>query len=71
MMRDRPSVDQRHNANPISTCGLHLCLAFKQLIERAVPLLHLARHNAHPRRLAGFAFYRAMQGPSVVPAGRR
>src|SRR5215813_14130818 len=31
------------------------CLAFKQLIERSVPPLQLARLYAHPRCLAGFA----------------
>ena len=34
---------------------LDLCLALKQLIERAVPPLQLARLNAHPRCLASFA----------------
>src|SRR5215469_3956998 len=32
-----------------------LWLAFEQLVERAVPLLQLARLHAHPRCLAGFA----------------
>jgi hypothetical protein len=45
---------------------LDLCLALKQLIERAIPPLQLARLYAHPRCLAGFA--RRVIAPCWDPA---
>jgi hypothetical protein len=57
IIKDRINLEGGQIAQPKIELMLDPFLAFKQLIERAVPLLQLARLHTHARRLAGFALY--------------